>query len=145
MKFRRIVILLSLAFIIFQVTYFTISWRQEQVTDVNIQLAKDKIENLKILAQQSQANKDTVRALEITNVEIKEQDKLISDLKKTKKSIDAIPIGFETILIIIFVFYFFYEQLKESITPIYDQFFFLDSHRNDHLFIGFILHVYSWK
>ncbi len=41
-----------------------------------------------------------------------------------RKTLDTIPIGIETILIIIFSFYFFYEQLKESVTPIYDQFFF---------------------
>jgi len=43
---------------------------------------------------------------------------------KNKKPIDAIPIGIEAILLIIFCFYFFYEQLKKTVSPIYDNFFF---------------------
>jgi hypothetical protein len=43
---------------------------------------------------------------------------------KTKKGIDTIPISVETILMFIFSFYFFYEQLKESTTPIYEHYFF---------------------
>ena len=42
----------------------------------------------------------------------------------TKRSLDTIPVGIESILTLTFSFYFFYEQLKESVTPIYDHYFF---------------------
>ena len=42
-----------------------------------------------------------------------------------KKNVDSIPIGFETILVFIFIFFFLYEQFKDvKDTPIYDNYFF---------------------
>jgi len=42
-----------------------------------------------------------------------------------RRKIDSIPIGFETILIFIFIFFFLYEQLKDvTDSPIYDNYFF---------------------
>lgn len=42
-----------------------------------------------------------------------------------KKKFDSIPIGIETILIFIFIFFFLYEQLKDlKGMPIYDHYFF---------------------
>jgi hypothetical protein len=66
-KFKRVIVILSIAFVLFQIIYFFIG---------------------------------------------------------EPKGLDTIPIGIQTILILIFSFYFFYEQLKESVTPIYDHFFF---------------------
>jgi Co/Zn/Cd efflux system component len=43
---------------------------------------------------------------------------------KTLNPIDAIPIGVESILILVFSFYFFFEQLKRVTTPIYENYFF---------------------
>jgi hypothetical protein len=40
------------------------------------------------------------------------------------KLVDTIPMGIESILIFIFCFYFFYEQLRDVSTPIYTNFFF---------------------
>lgn len=43
----------------------------------------------------------------------------------SKKKIDSIPIGFEAILIFIFIFFFLYEQLKDAKEiPINDNYFF---------------------
>jgi hypothetical protein len=42
-----------------------------------------------------------------------------------EKKFDSIPIGFEAILIFIFIFFFLYEQLKEAKSqPIYSHYFF---------------------
>lgn len=39
-----------------------------------------------------------------------------------RKLLDSVPIGVETILILVYIFYFFYEQLKiQSITPVYKK------------------------
>jgi hypothetical protein len=49
-------------------------------------------------------------------------------------TIDSVPIGIESILIIVYSFYFFFEQLKKTETLIYENFFFWVS-------IGMILYL----
>jgi hypothetical protein len=42
-----------------------------------------------------------------------------------KKNLDSIPIGIETILVFVFIFFFLYEQLRDvKDIPIYDHYFF---------------------
>ena len=123
-RFKTYAIFLSIAFIVFQIGYFVITTQQENVVDEKIQNARAQIANLKTQAGQAQYKTDQAKVNETLNVKVQEQEKIIADLKKSKKSIDTFPIGFETILVLVFTFYFFYEQLKESVTPIYDQFFF---------------------
>jgi hypothetical protein len=53
---------------------------------------------------------------------------------KTPMTIDSVPIGIESILIIVYSFYFFFEQLKKTETLIYENFFFWVS-------IGMILYL----
>lgn len=53
---------------------------------------------------------------------------------KNPMPIDNIPIGVESILIIIYCFYFFFEQLKKTDSLIYENFFFWSS-------IGMILYL----
>lgn len=50
------------------------------------------------------------------------------------KPIDTIPIGFEAILILVYSFYFFFEQLKKISSLIYENFFFWSS-------IGMVLYL----
>src|SRR6185369_13387966 len=123
-RFRVYVIILSIAFILFQIGYFITESHKENITNEKIQKAKTEIANLKLQTGQIGNNISQPKINEALTLKIQEQEKIITDLKKTKKSIDTFPIGFETILILVFTFYFFYEQLKESVTPIYDQFFF---------------------
>jgi hypothetical protein len=50
---------------------------------------------------------------------------IIYFISREKKGFDSIPIGIEAILIFVFIFLFFYEQLKDATsTPIYDNYFF---------------------
>jgi len=50
---------------------------------------------------------------------------VLNYLFATKKTLDSVPIGIETILIFIFIFFFLYEQLRDvKGVPIYDNYFF---------------------
>jgi hypothetical protein len=120
-RFKAYVIFLSIAFILFQVGYFITSWQHEKVINKKIENARAQIDNLKLQAGYKIGEANIAEPL---NAKIKDQEKIIDELKKSRKPLDTIPIGLETIFILVFAFYFFYEQLKESVTPIYDQYFF---------------------